>query len=343
MNRKESIERIGINVDRLITTDVNGRGMINKLYPIALEMHKRPLTLVSAEKILEKTKDGDFVFIITGLTIPDILLPETDGPPGSAALARALDVGLKAKTVFVINEPFVDVMNATARGAGLNVIPLERLKEVKRGVSVTSLPVEDDKAEEAASKLISEFQPKAMISIEMRGPNEKGVYHSVLGIDMSQYEGKVDHLFTKAKEKVILTMGIGDGCGHEIGFGSLKEQLKQIEPWHEVMQLWWKCLCPCGAGIIDNTDVDVFISAAVSNWGAYGTAACLSALLEKKEVLHNREVEFRMLRRCADEGAVDGIFNVPQPTVDGISGDVNASIVQILHEIVEGGLKKWNP
>jgi len=49
----------------------------------------RPLTLLAAEKLKERVNEGDYVFITTNSI-------EMDGPPGAAALARAVIVGLKA-------------------------------------------------------------------------------------------------------------------------------------------------------------------------------------------------------------------------------------------------------
>ena len=67
-----------------------------KVYDETREMYGRPLTLLAAERLLESVGRGDHVLIITNSH-------ETDGPPGAAALARSLVVGLGAIPVIVVN------------------------------------------------------------------------------------------------------------------------------------------------------------------------------------------------------------------------------------------------
>ena len=329
----EDIENIGENVDRLLSVDVNGRGRVTKLYPIARELQKRPLTLLAAEKLVERVKAGDYVVIATGIVMPGTLLPETDGPLGAAALARALDVGLAAKTLFLVDEPYVGMMEAVARAAGLVVLPHERLAKVRRGASVIVSPVEEEKAKKLAESVMAEYGPKAMIAVERRGPNEKGIYHSVRGFSMSEYEGKTGPFFDQAISRGILTIGIADGCGMESGFGKIKEKAKHLNP------LYAKCTCPCGAGIANSTNVDTYVIMLVSNWGAYGVAACMSALLNNPDVLHNRDVELAMLQESVRHGAIDGIYADPRPWEDGMPGEISCYIVEIMRQIVKNGLR----
>lgn len=337
--KKERLELIGENIDRLITTDLGMRGSIHLYYPVARKRQgDRPLTLMAAEKLHEAIKPGDTVFIVSGIlmsvftrAVPH-LIGETDGPLGSAALGRALQLGLGAKPIFVTDNALIDMMSATSRGAELNVVPLKLLEKAPMGVSVIGFPIDKEEARKEAKRLVSSFEPKAVIAVERRGPNVKGVYHGAWGDNMDLYEAKVGHIFTEAKERNILTIGIGDVCTMEIGMSKVSDVAKKVNPWAA------NCGCPCGAGIADTTEVDIGMPVAVSNWGGYGIAACLSALLEKLDVFHNGEIEAVMLRECVSAGGVDGLSTTPKLGIDGIPGRIHSSLVDMLLTIVRRGL-----
>ena len=123
-----------------------------------------------------------------------------------------------------------------------------------------------------------------------------------------------------------MTIGIGDG-GNEIGWGIVADVIREKIPYGD------QCVCGCGGGFGDVTETDVCVAASVSNWGAYGVIASLSALLGNPEVLQDTKIEARMLRECVDAGGVDGISSLPKPWVDGMPEEVDYSIVTLLHQI----------
>jgi len=341
-HRIELVERIGDAVDRLITVDVTGRGLIEKLYSAGRNLVGRSLTLTAAEKLREALEPGDCVLFTTGfLLTPRAKLTENDGPLGCAALARALQVGLRAKPIFVLEEELLQMMANTARGAMLNIIPVEHLKgeywmgkpELEIFASVVPFPIDDEKAKEQARKLMIEYSPKAVIAIERIGPNRKGVYHSGAGFSYT-WIAKAGHLFDEAKRRGILTIGIGD-FGNEIGFGNIRDKAIKIRPSYS------ECTCGCGGGVINDTTVDAPVYSVISNWGAYGISACLAALSNNMDVLHNAKIELKMLRVCVDSGAFDGALLRPSLSVDGIPGEMNASLVEMLRQIVINSLKEF--
>lgn len=67
--REEQFEVIGDAIDRLLTVDIAGRGVIGKLYEAARAKHKAPLCLLAAKKLAEVVKPNDVVFISTGMII----------------------------------------------------------------------------------------------------------------------------------------------------------------------------------------------------------------------------------------------------------------------------------
>ena len=263
------------------------------------------------------------------------MLGETDAPLGAAALARILSLGLGARVIILAEEALLEMVKATCRGAGLNSVKTSDLAkghEFDIGkISVSRFPIDEEEAKKETERLLTSLEPKAIVAIEKVGPNHLGIYHCY-GLDFSPYHIKIGPLFSGAKQKGILTVGIGDR-GNEVGLGTIKDITRKVHPYGS------KCRCPCEGGAADNTVVDIVLPASVSNWGAYGIETCLAILLERIELLHDERMEIRMLRSCVDAGAVDGITGLCEPAVDGFSEDVQTYIVGMLRTISRNKFK----
>ena len=183
------------------------------------------------------------------------------------------------------------------------------------------------KGKEEALKIISKLQPSLIISIEKVGKNVKGRYHSMKGIDLSKWVAKVDILFEMAKDKNILTLGIGDG-GNEIGMGNIYDAVLEWVPNSK------KCLCECEAGIASVTRCDFLLVSSVSNWGAYGIEAMLCLLFHEPEFMHDGYIEDKMLEASIEAGAIDGFSHKPIKAIDGIDSRVNSSVVEVIKALI---------
>jgi hypothetical protein len=161
--------------------------------------------------------------------------------------------------------------------------------------------------------------------VEKVGPNKKGVCHTVYGSDVSSSCAKIDYLVEEANRRGILTIGIGDR-GNEIGMGVIRDVVEKVVPTGS------KCKCPCGAGIACVTETAVTVLASISNLGAYGITACLSALLDKPWILQTPEVELEMVKSCLKAGCVDAL-GWPTYSVDGTPLDVYVQIVNIMRHV----------
>jgi hypothetical protein len=326
---REKIERIAENIDRLVSLDIAGREFINIMYPPTRERHGRPLCLLAAEKLKDTVRHGDIVLIASGMLVYPLELAETDGPLGGAALARALQIGLGAKPIIVTDHAAVEMNKAVCRGASLNVTDLEKLMATERTISVIGFPISEEKAKREAESLFQDLSPKAILAVECRGRNEKGVYHALpKGRNMNHIAAKIACLYDKAQEIGALTIGIGDG-GNEIGWGIVNDVIKEKIPYGDT------CSCGCGGGFGDTTTVDVLVAASVSNWGAYGIIACLSMILNNPDVLHDIKTESRMLRMCIDAGGINGPSFLPEPKVDGLSEETDLAFLTLLAEMTK--------
>jgi D-glutamate cyclase len=330
----ELLEAIGDNLDRQVSVSFRARTLVPTLYAAARERQGgRSLILQAAERLSGAVGPGDYLFIASGWVLPGFdYFGETDGPTGSASLARAAALGLQAKPVILVEEQIVDMFAATCRAAGLSVVSLERLREfgpkMSRAVAVVPFPIDPDEAERESRRLLGELNPRALVAVEKNGPGEDGEYHMLRGYPRGAHTAKAHILFRQARERGILTIGIGD-LGNELGMGLIADVV------HEVLPVSRQCKCPGGKGSADSTPVDVCVVAEISNWAAYGIAACLGAMLGMPELLHDGETESRMLRAAADFNAIDGVTALVAPSADGVPEKLNIAMVEMLRGIAE--------
>lgn len=225
---------------------------------------------------------------------------ETDGPPGTFFLAGALKK-LGFSPVILTDVFCKDFFNDSS-------IPVAYLE---KGFS--------------CEKILNEYLPSALISIERCGENINGDYANMRGVSIAEFTADIDRLFDTAAEKGIYTIGIGDG-GNEIGMGNLKDVISSE-----------LSLVPCKTRVTD------LIIAAVSNWGAYALAAALS-VLENKNLFAPYDEIFRYIEYIVSKGSVDGVNREHIPTVDGYPKEIEKEIIDEINEYIKQALiKKGSP
>src|SRR5207245_3727889 len=79
------------------------------------------------------------------------------------------------------------------------------------------------------------------------------------------------------------------------------------------------------------------VVAGVSNWGGYGVVAALGRLTGV-DLLHTPEIERRLIAACVAAGGCDGITRRREPTVDGLSAEAHAGIVDLLRLASRSGI-----
>ena len=326
------LENIGEAVDRLITVPMSNWAILKgipvmKLYDACRAKAGEPLTLSAARRLVERVRPGETVLFATGFILLSCGKAETDGPIGAAALARAIDIGLKAIPLFVSEESITSMVARTVTGVGLHPCDPDPVSGSPHRATIESFPTDHIAAKEAAKRMLDRYKPSALIAVERPGWNRKHIYHSGGGFDISEFTAKIDYLFEEAKARGILTIGIGD-LGNEIGMGYIWDSVRDYVPHGAV------CQCPCGDGIAASFEPDLGIIANISNWGAYGVEACLAALLGEPEVLHDGPTERWTIEESVRGGAVDPVSSLSRPYVDGTTPDINVQIIDLLHSIV---------
>jgi hypothetical protein len=303
-----------------------------KVYDETRTKYGKPLTLLAAEKLIKVVSPGDFVLIITNSI-------EMDGPPGAAALARSLLVGLRAIPIIAANfesgSKYEKALTMSCTGA--EIIPVLEKNELVGSiwtpytVLIYNWPIMTvEEAEVKTKDFLDEFRPKAIITVEATSCNEKGIRHGALGGprnsgDPNEKFVRWNQFIDQAKERGILTIATGDN-GNECGFASIKEILKKH---HEFCR---DCGCPCGSGIVSASGAEIVIPANNSNWASYGIATCMAKLLVKPEVLHDEYTHNRILLNCANQGIPDGATAMATPTSDGASHEACIQVVALLRQ-----------
>ena len=331
------LQAVAWNIDQLVTVEVRMQGqalgVTPKLAAAAREIMGSPLCLAAAAALLKRVGREDPVVILTGTGLPPYLpAGETDGPPGAAALVRALQLALGARTVLVSELAFLRPIGQACAAMGFRPESWDVVRRVPYTTLLHEFPLNRD-AQHVAEELLDRYRPAAVIAIERTGANRVGVRHSSTGMaTVDPYLAHVEHLIAEARSREIFTVGIGDN-GNEIGFGVIEDAVRAYKPFGE------RCECPCGQGIADHTIVDALIVASVSNWGAYGLAAALALMQADPTILHSAEDEQRVLLACTAAGAVDGATGAATPTVDGIASEIHQYVVRMLDSIVRQALR----
>ena len=319
-----SIERIAEAMDHLIVAPISNwtilKGIpLGTLYAASRAKAGAPLTLAAARILAGNVTPGDTVLMISGFIMRDYGRPETDGPIGTAVLGRAIALGLGGIPVTVSEAACLPCLEACFATAGLIPAPIAELRRGRNRCGFAGFPVDASQAEAAARALLDELKPKAVVAIERPGAGADGEYHGGGGFEISSFTAKTDVLFALAQQRGIPTIGIGD-LGNELGLGVVADEVRAHIPLGDV--------------IAAKLAADVAVIANISNWGAYGVAACLAAMLGNEDFFHNGAEEIRLIDACVRAGAIDPVGGQLRNWVDGTDAVANAALVDLLRSVV---------
>ncbi len=327
----------GEAIDRICTVQAKNRGMphdfIVDLYDAARKhTGGRPISTLAAEMLIKNVGKGDVVLILTGAGLSPILPEgENDGPPGAAALARALYKGVGAVPVYVLERHHPRPVVASSHALGLMIKDFSEAKSHRLGAAIEMAPDRQDKVPAWVTEVFEKYDPKVIVCTERLGPGKNGEQHSATAIPLTHYDNTpgavidTSPLVDEAKKRGIPTIGIGDH-GNEIGFGAIYDTVAKVMPKGDVM------------GTVVPTDI--IFPVMMSNWGCYGIEAALAFLLNKPELMHSPADEERMLRDCLNAGGLEASYCSTAFFVDGLEGETSMACVQFLGNIVRKNLEE---
>ena len=313
----------------IVSQDTGGRGMTHLICP---DDFQKACQLLGTHD--SSSKENNIV-LLTGFpchmdqTIPT----ETDGPPGTLALARACTT-MGHKTTIVTedyNRPIFEAATLTTNNNNHHLLSYEY-------ISVSS------QQQQTSLQLIAQ-QAGLYIACERAGPARDGHSYTMRGRDMTERNliaSSIDQLVVhtsttsttpnSASNNKIPFIAIGDG-GNELGMGKV---ISQIETH-----------IPGGAQIGCVVPADYLIAASVSNWGGYALAAgaalvhaaatfssdeestaflqkCIPTVEEEKDALH----------RMVQAGCRDGVSGKQEATVDGMPLETSMDILEQIRSVV---------
>lgn len=287
-----------------------------------------PITQQIANALLP-IRPGSTVILVTGTGNPTWLPQgETDGPSGVAVLARVFAM-LGVRTCVLSEERFLSGVAAAVQAGGTPLLQEQSWLQRTNGALALPFPT----GEQAAGPFIRDLLAKlpnvaAGFFIEKPGPNVEGVFHNSAGKPKDSDWVAHAHLLVNAlRERGALTVGVGDG-GNEIGFGRIRDQLADMHPFGR------NCGCPCHAGLLDATVVDLLLPASVSNWGGYAIAYAIALASGQPSILPDWAEVHRSIAAPIAHGAFDGYSGLAVDTVDGTSRIANASVYQLMGEVL---------
>jgi D-glutamate cyclase len=332
--------QVADRIDRLLTVDLPQRARIDIIYPHFRTHYGAPLSLLAAQRLQATVRPGDLVLIATGwLNRPYISrsVAESDGPTGAAALARAVQIGLGAVPVLLVEDELVPAMRSVMHAIGLKCLELDEAHAsgdpdvLLHGAAVLGHPTDQAAAHSLADRVLNDYPVGAFVAIEKGGVNANGRVHMSQGRECTATVAPTRELIVGCRDRGLATVGIGDG-GNEVGMGNAGGSLRAVLPYGE------DCGCGCGGGVVPAIETDVVFPVTVSNWGGYGISAALAVLLDRPDVLHDERAERRMLQACSQWGLIDGVTGFTEPTSDGLDEEIHLAVVTLLRTLVGDGV-----
>ena len=224
------------------------------------------------------------VLLLTGFNVDEVKgvgIPETDGPPGTVALGRALRLAGKEVVYGTHDAANKRVLEATLAAMG------ERDARV-----IVFDPTSGGSADRAANILLTREGVDAVVAVELPGRSAQGNYSNMRGADISPFNRPLDAIVLAANDRDILTAGIYDG-GNESGAGNVQGRVPLALDGETVMA--------------SAVPVDYPVAAWNSNLGAETLAIEVLRMHGKLDQVHTASNLVAAIHASLRTGAVDGV------------------------------------
>ncbi|KAG7343180.1 protein of unknown function DUF4392 containing protein [Nitzschia inconspicua] len=295
----------------IIGTDAGNRGMKQLIVEGDLQL---------AAETLASLTPGKHVVVLSGFPCCVDQTPptETDGPPGTLAIARMaamLGYSVTVVTEYCNHAVFAAALDGLAMPSdsdcscsSSSIIQLECFPS-------TFAREDEDRFQRLCQRC------DLLISCERAGEARDGNCYTMRGINMNN-KGLIGPLNRLVTESQCQLISIGDG-GNELGMGKVYDKIVHNPKIVNGEQIG--CVVPA----------DYLIAASVSNWGGYALAAAAAVARAQQQqqqqnnhkysikqwidwCLPTTEEEVTLLRRCVAAGCRDGVSGQMEATVDGM-------------------------
>jgi len=311
-------------IQDIIGTDAGNRGMKPLIVHGDLKL--------SAECIASLTPPS-VVIVLSGFPccVNESPPTETDGPPGTMAIARA--VAALGHDVIIVTESCNEAVFEAARQS----IVLVGDDDSYGSINLETFPSTFSDKDEARFTNLAE-RCQLLIACERAGPGEDGRCYTMRGINMNE-KGLIAPLHRLVKESNAPFLAIGDG-GNELGMGKVIGNIIN----NPKISNGEKIGCVVAA--------DHLIAASVSNWGGYALASAVALAHARKESLVGSDIakwierclpaehdEITLLDKCVAAGCRDGVSGKMEATVDGMPLETSLQCLRDIREVALGPTK----
>ena len=309
----------------IVGTDAGNRGMKSLIVPGDLEKASRLVAGLSVPST---------VIVLSGFPccVNESPPSETDGPPGTFAIARAA-AALGHRVIVVTETCNEAVFDAALKGL---VLPSECV-----AVTLEIFPSQFSEDDEKRFRCLRDIC-QCLIACERAGPGKDGICYTMRGVDMNA-KGLIAPLHRLVTEGNFPFIAIGDG-GNELGMGKV---LKNIVDNPKIMD---------GDKIGCIIPADYLIASSVSNWGGYALAAGIALTAQKMNngilldtpsthiarFLPTVEEEINLLNRCVAAGCRDGVSGKMEATVDGMPLETSMQCLRDIRAVATAALASRN-
>jgi hypothetical protein len=296
----------------IIGTDAGNRGMKSLIVPGDFRRASDILGTLTVSA--DKSKQ---VVILSGFPccVNESPPTETDGPPGTFAIARA--AAALGHSVVVVT----DACNEAVFAAAMKDLAMPDTKTAAQ-LSMQVFPAQLSADDETQLQTMAQ-NCDLLISCERAGPGKDGNCYTMRGIDMTA-KGLIAPLHRLVQEVNAPFLAIGDG-GNELGMGKVMDEIVKNPKIADGNKIG----CAVAA--------DFLIAASVSNWGGYALAAGAAVVRARDDAakdttkpletalkewvdlcLPSDDDEIALLNRCVAVGCRDGVSGLNEATVDGM-------------------------
>ncbi len=327
---EEDVKELATNLHDLLVEGGLRKYLKDLAYELQFRQGRSYLAEV-AEKTIRRVNPRENVLMVTGFRVPPNYIQETDGPLGTAVLYRALlKLGAFPVVVTEAAEESVRCIYSALETLGFRpkvINGYEVPNDLGREPTVIAAPPQKERGSQQFLRNMWRYlNPAAVVFIEKPGPNTLGIYHSMGGLDITQYHIDAEILLKDLGRSAGVTIGIGDG-GNEVGMGVVYEAVRKYVPYGSI------CRCPCRGGIATYLRTDFLVLGSNSNRGAYALAEVIMSLTGVGEPAVTPEEVLGMLEAVTRSGCVDGFTGKRSVSVDGEDIESITSFVKRMNRL----------
>ncbi|WP_349963106.1 glutamate cyclase domain-containing protein [Rhizobium sp. ZPR3] len=318
-------ERFGRELDKLMTLDFNLGGRTAQLYALERAGSNHAGSTDFAAKLVSSVGAADIAILVTGWSVRphiDVSIGEVDGPPGAAAIARALFLARGCASIVVTAKPLVSQTAAAFRAAGAVVVNRDAIHAL-RGTSTKLFAVAvegfelDCDLDDQFRGLLSLAAPRVALAVEHFGFAADGNAYLSTGTAISRGVLHTDTLFLMAAEQGALCGACVDNP-NEAGTARLHNSLAKHPPMKD--------------------DFENILVGSSANMAAYALAAAIGGLAGRPDAAFTGRLDEAAVAATFANGAIDPFSGSADPIsgVDTLEPPYHTYVTDLMARMAHG-------